>query len=165
MGSTEPLSREQYKSIGPYSTKVLHKNKHNMAYTTIGDPYDRTKRDRNPRWSKFSVLVFVVFGPSLSLSHEQLECSLTNLYSQTRVSSLTIRVATCHPFIDAKCQDGTQFATASLKSGNIPAQVLFQKDMTFGPFGKLQEANNYRRVERKKGFGTSDAPKLQPQTF
>ncbi len=31
--------------------------------------------------------------------------------------------------------------------------------MTFGPFGKLQEANNYRRVERKKGFGTSDAPK------
>ena len=53
MGSTEPLSRERYKSIGPYSTKDLHKNKHGMAYTTIGDPYDRSKRDRNPRWSEF----------------------------------------------------------------------------------------------------------------
>ena len=61
MGSTEPLSRERYKSIGPYSTKDLHKNKHGMAYTTIGDPYDRSKRDRNPRWSEFVRAALLVF--------------------------------------------------------------------------------------------------------
>ena len=31
--------------------------------------------------------------------------------------------------------------------------------MTFGPFGKLQEANSYRKIKRERGFGTSDAPK------
>ena len=36
---------------------------------------------------------------------------------------------------------------------------MFQKDITFGPFGKLQEANKYRNVKREKGFGTSDAMK------
>ena len=40
-----------------------------------------------------------------------------------------------------------------------PNKVLFQKDMTFGPFGKLQEANSYRKIKRERGFGTSDAPK------
>ena len=46
-----------------------------------------------------------------------------------------------------------------LKLGQQPTKVLFQKDIKFGPFGKLQEANNYRGVKREKGFGTSDAPK------
>ena len=55
-GSTgEQLSREAYKSIGPYSTKTLHKNKQDLSYISIGDPYDRTKRDKNPRWSEWSL--------------------------------------------------------------------------------------------------------------
>ena len=53
-GSTgEQLSREMYKSIGPYSTKTLHKNKQDVSYISIGDPYDRSKRDKNPRWSEW----------------------------------------------------------------------------------------------------------------
>lgn len=37
--------------------------------------------------------------------------------------------------------------------------MLFDKKVTFGPFGKLQEAIKYRHVKRDKGFGTSDAMK------
>ena len=48
----EPLSRKQYKSLGPYTTKTLHKNKQDLSYISIGDPYDRSKKDKNSRWSK-----------------------------------------------------------------------------------------------------------------
>ena len=51
---SEPLSRTQYKSIGPYTSKEIHVRKIDLSYISIGDPYDRSKRDRNPRWSKFS---------------------------------------------------------------------------------------------------------------
>ena len=48
----EQLSREAYRSIGPYSTKTLHKNKQDVSYISIGDPYGRAKRDKNSRWSE-----------------------------------------------------------------------------------------------------------------
>ena len=49
----EQLSREAYKSIGPYSTKTLHKNKQDVSYISIGDPYGMRKKDKNLRWSRF----------------------------------------------------------------------------------------------------------------
>ena len=57
---------------------------------------------------------------------------------------------------------GVQFRTDVLKKGNLPSgtnRVLFQKDVKFGPFGKLAEAIVYRNKSRKHGFGTSDAPR------
>ena len=48
----EQLSREMYRSIGPYSTKTLHKNKQDLSYVSIGDPYGMRGKDKNVRWSK-----------------------------------------------------------------------------------------------------------------
>ena len=35
-----------------YSSKPIHKNKHDTSYITIGDPYDRipSKSEKNPRY-------------------------------------------------------------------------------------------------------------------
>ena len=129
----EPLSRKQYKSIGPYTTKNLHKNKQDLSYISIGDPYDRSKSDRNPRWSKSTAIHCFVF-----LIHP--------------TQSLIVIIFFFH-------SDGKQFTTTVPKLGQLPTKVLFQKDTKFGPFGKLQEKINYRGAKRDKGFGTSDASK------
>ena len=51
-GPRASSSREAYRSIGPYSTKTLHKNKQDVSYISMGDPYGRAKRDKNSRWSE-----------------------------------------------------------------------------------------------------------------
>ena len=141
----EPLSRQQYKSIGPYSSKTLHKNKQDVSYVSIGDPFDKKGSDRNARWSTFFFPFFLLFPSIIVL----LTCSIHPLC----FSLSPLVLGSFSP------TDGKQFAVASLKKGQVPTKVLFEKDIKFGPFGKLQEAINYRSVKREKGFGTSDAPK------